>query len=154
MRPHNGGKCACVCLEQTTRLSQQQSAGEMCQIGETGDKGGVVKRKNSISFLGWRQELVYKSFSLHKCFPQRQISRCHQSSCLLQENKIPNSPTKCYCKTLISNAYRVLGHVWFLKRGVEQSKKPYVPKIISHSHTLVCVSILGVQFQSRYRFTF
>jgi len=51
---------------------------------------------------------------------------------------------------LISDEYRVLGHVRFLKRRAEQSKKPYGPKIISHSHIVFYVSILGVQFQSRY----
>lgn len=36
----------------------------------------------------------------------------------------------------ISNEARVLAYVSFLKRRMEQSKKPYGPKIISHRHIL------------------
>jgi len=57
-------------LEQITGLLHQQSAGEMCQIGEMGDKSRVVKRKSSNFFAGWRQEWVHKSFSLQKCSTQ------------------------------------------------------------------------------------
>lgn len=71
-----------------------------------------------------------------------------------QDSCRPNAVLSPDMPIWISNKCRLLGHVCFTKRGMEQSEKPHGPQLISHSQVLLYVSILGLQFHSWYQFIF